>query len=446
MLRKFLSSLLACAVLTASTALHGAQAQGIPLIRDAEIESTIRALAVPLFEAAGLDPEAVKIHLVNDGALNAFVFGGQRLFITTGLLMRSKHAGQVIGVLAHETGHIAGGHLARLEGERRNAGMQALISFVLGAAAAVAGQGEVGQAIISGGTHVAQRQMLTYTRGHEAAADQAALTYLDRTGQSAVGMMEFLEVLGNQELLTPGRQDPYVRTHPITRDRISFVKNHVSNSELSAAPIPPEYRFVHARMRGKLQGFLRPPAETFSRYPQKDQSIEARYARAIAHYRKPDLGRAIPLIDELIAERPDDPFLHELKGQMLYENGRVREALAPHEAAVRLLPNSSLLRVGLAQTQIALNEPTLNEAALANLHEAVRIERDYATTWGLLAVAYGRGGHIDLVALALAEKAFLLGDEKEARLQVARAENLLPEGSAGWIRAQDIKRTLDAKK
>jgi predicted Zn-dependent protease len=427
-------------------ALQAAQAQAIRFIRDAEIERTIRTFATPLFEAAGLDPEAVEIHVVNDSKLNAFVFGGQRLFITTGLLMRTEHAGQVIGVIAHETGHIAGGHLARLEGEQRSAQMQAIISLVLGAVAVAAGQGEVGQAVIAGGTHVAGRQLLTYTRGHEAAADQAAVTYLDRTGQSATGMLEFLAILAHQELLSSGRQDPYARTHPITRDRVSFVRNHVANSKFSSAPIPPEYEVLHARMRGKLVGFLRPPTETLGRYPEKDQSLEARYTRAIAYYRKPDLKHAIPLIDALIAEQPSDPYLHELKGQMLYENGRVNEALAPYQAAVRLLPDSSLLRVGLAQVQIALNDAALNEAALANLHEAVRLDRDYPFTWSQLAVAYGRTGRIDRVALALAEKALLLGDEKETRLQVARAEKLLSPGSAGWTRAQDIKRALDAKR
>ncbi len=445
-MRKFLFPLLACVLATVLMALQAAQAQAIRFIRDAEIERTIRTFATPLFEAAGLDPEAVEIHVVNDSRLNAFVFGGQRLFITTGLLMRIEHAGQVIGVIAHETGHIAGGHLARLEGEQRSAQMQAIISLVLGAVAVAAGQGEVGQAVIAGGTHVAGRQLLTYTRGHEAAADQAAVTYLDRTGQSATGMLEFLAILARQELLSSGRQDPYVRTHPITRDRVSFVRNHVANSKFSSAPIPPEYEVLHARMRGKLVGFLRPPMETLGRYPEKDQSLEARYARAIAYYRKPDLKRAIPLIDALIAEQPSDPYFHELKGQMLYENGRVNEALAPYQAAVRLLPDSSLLRVGLAQVQIALNDAALNEAALANLHEAVRLDRDYPFTWSQLAVAYGRTGRIDRVALALAEKALLLGDEKETRLQVARAEKLLSPGSAGWIRAQDIKRALDAKR
>lgn len=445
-MRNFLFSLLACLLATVLLALQAGQAHAMRLIRDAEIERTIRTFATPLFEAAGLDPEAVEIHLVNDDRLNAFVFGGQRLFITTGLLIRSDNAGQVVGVIAHETGHIAGGHLARLEGERRGAEMQAIISLVLGAAAAAAGQGEVGQAIIAGGTHVAERQLLTYTRAHEAAADQAAVSYLDRTGQSAKGMLEFLEILADQELLSAGRQDPYVRTHPITRDRVSFVRNHVANSKFSSTPIPPEYEELHARMRGKLIGFLRPPAETLVRYPEKDESLEARYARAIAYYRKPDLTRAIPLIDSVIAEHPGDAYMHELKGQMLFENGRVNEALAAYEAAVRLLPNNPLLRVGLAQVQIARNDPALNEAALANLHEAVRLDREYPFTWNLLAVAYGRAGRIDLVALALAEKAFLLGDEKETRLQVARAEKLLTEGSAGWTRAQDIKRALDAKR
>jgi predicted Zn-dependent protease len=452
LLRKLSPSFIACALsaaLTASaavTAPRTAEAQGISLVRDAEIERTIRAYATPLFEAAGLDPEGIKLYIVNDSKLNAFVSGGQNMYLTTGLLMRSEHAGQLLGVIAHETGHIAGGHLARLQEEMRHAQVQTLLSMVLGAAAAVAGQPAAGQAIIAGGPHVAGRQLLQYTRTHEASADQAATSYLERTGQSARGMVEFLGILQGQELLSVGRQDPYVRTHPISTERIAYLRNHIQESPYSAAPLSHEFSEMHTRMRAKLIGFLMPPAEALARYPEQDQSVAARYARAIAYYRKPDLARALPLVDALIAEHPQAPYFYELKGQMLFENGRLKEALAPYETAVRLLPENNLLRVSLAQVQLETNDPALNEAALNHLHAAMRQERRYVPAWSLLAVAYGRTGRIGHSALALAEKALILGDETETRYQLARADKLLPEGAAARIRIQDIKRALEGRR
>ncbi|MGB8274127.1 MAG: M48 family metalloprotease [Alphaproteobacteria bacterium] len=445
-MRKFISLVLALAFTAALISPDPAAAQSIPLIRDAEIENTIRAFATPLFEAAGLDPSAVGIHIVGDDEPNAFVLGGQNLFITTGLLLLAKNASQVIGVIAHETGHIAGGHLARMEGEQEAAQMESILAFVLGAAAMVAGGPQAGQAIMMGGQQVASRQMLAFSREHEGAADQAGVTFLDRAGESARGFAEFLELLAGQELLAPTRQDPYVRTHPITQDRIEFIENHVAHSKFSDVPTPPAYVEAFARMQAKLVGFLKTTQETLDLYPESDTSLAARYARAIAYYRKPDLKRALPLIDGLLAEEPDDPFFSELKGQMLFENGRVRDAIPMYEKAAKYFPDSPLILVSLAQAQLETNDPSLNKAALANLQRALHVDARLVPAWGQLAVAQGRMGDIGLAALALAEKAYLLGDDKEARAQVARAQKLLPRDSSGWLRAEDIKQAVSNRK
>ena len=236
----------------------------------------------------------MEIHLVKDNQINAFVAEGLNLFINTGLIVRTEHAGQLIGVIAHECGHIAGGHLVKGRGEMENANYKSLASMILGAAAMVASRrGDVGSAIMLGGNEMAERSYLAFSRTIEGSADTAALTFLDNLHLSARGFLEFMEILGDQELLVTARQDPYVRTHPLTRDRVDEVRHHVQVSPWSDAPVPPAYVEPHRRMKAKLIAFMEPPVTTFYRYKEDDKSLEARYARAIAYYRKPDLDNAI---------------------------------------------------------------------------------------------------------------------------------------------------------
>lgn len=423
-----------------------AGAQRLSFIRDAEIENTIRTYAAPLFLAAGLEPSDVRIYLVDDRSLNAFVAGGQRLFINTGLIMRSTHAGQVIGVIAHETGHIAGGHLSRLHAAIANSTAQSILALVIGAAAAIGtGRGDVGAAIVAGGQSMGLRSFLHYNRTQESAADQAALRFLDATGQSSRGLLEFMELLDGQELLSADRQDPYLRTHPLSRERIDTVQAHLSRSPYKDKPQPARIQELHRRMLAKLYAFLEPFGRTLRRYPESDTGVDARYARAVAYYRKPDLGKALPLVDGLIAERPEDPYFHELKGQMLFENGRAAEAQKPYETAVRLLPRSPLLRRGLAQVQLELGDPALLEPAIRNLRAALQQDADAPFTWRQLAIAYGRRGDMGMSAVALAEEALLKGHARQARYHAGKAEKLLPRGSMGWLQAQDILQAAKKK-
>jgi predicted Zn-dependent protease len=418
----------------------------ISFIRDAEIEEIIRGYAAPLFGAAGLDAEFVRIYLVNDRRLNAFVAGGQNLFINTGLLMRSETPNQVIGVIAHETGHIAGGHLARTQEAMRNATAQAIIAMVLGAAAAVAsGNGQVAGAGMLGGAGLAQQSMLHYSVTQEAAADQAGLSFLDRTCQSARGLLRFFRILQEQELMSAVRQDPYLRTHPLTRQRMEIVEQHVERSRCSDRQDSPEAIERHARMKAKLAAFLDPPGTTLAHFKESDGSVAARYARAIAYYRQPDLKKALPLIDGLIRDEPKNPYFQELKGQMLFENGRIADSVAPYEEAVRLKPSSALLRIGLASSLIESNDPTKNKRAITQLNEALRVEDDNGHGWHLLAVAEGRDGDIGMSALALAEEAMARGDRKTARQQATRATQLLQVGTPGRMRAEDLKRDAARK-
>lgn len=416
-----------------------AQAPKLSLIRDAEIEETIRAYGTPLFQAAGLEPSAIKVLLVNDNSLNAFVAGGQNLFINTGLLIRTESAGQVIGVIAHETGHIAGGHISRLYDAASDASMKSIVAMLLGAAAGIAsGRGDVGQAIALGGLQVGQRDLLSFTRTQEGEADQAGLKFLNATQQSARGLLDFFNILGDQELVSARFQDPYTRTHPLTRDRIATVEHHVERSPYSNNPTSPDLEEMHKRMRAKLVGFLEPFPTALRRYPESDLRAEARYARAIAYYRKADLATALPLIDQLIAELPADPYYLELKGQMLFENGRVAESVAPYEGSVRQSPSSGLLRLGLARAQLESGREDLLDAAIENLRMALRSETSSAFTWRQLAIAYGRKGNEVEGSIARAEEALLLGKPQEALYHAKRVETQVPRGSPSWLQVQDI--------
>lgn len=413
---------------------------GLSVVRDSEIETLIRSLGAPLWHAAGLDPNGVTITLVNDRNLNAFVAGGQNLFIHTGLLLRTAHPGQIIGVIAHETGHISGGHLARLPEAYRNAFITTLIAMALGAGAAVAGGGGGGiGAAILGGSAMGQRNLFAFSRAQESAADQAGITLLEQTQQSPRGFLEFMEILANQEFLAVGRQDPYLRTHPMSQERVEFLRNQVALSRFADIPPPPDMILAHRRMKAKLYGFLEPPGNTLTRYPDSDKSMEARYARAIAHYRTPNLPVALPLIDGLLKEYPQDPYFHELRGQMLFENQRALEALPSYQKAVELAPAAGLLRMDLARVMIELNDPKLLKSARLHLAEAERLEPRVPSVWRLKATVLGREDKLGEAAAALAEEALMERRLYDARDQARRAIRLLPAGSISAVRAEDIE-------
>jgi len=409
-------------------------------IRDAEVENTIRDFCTPIFQVAGLDPQAVRFLLLNDPTLNAYVAGGQNIFIHTGLIIRSENPGQLIGVIAHETGHIVGGHLIRLNDAVASASTEAILAMLLGAAAgAVSGNGQAAAGVMMGGQEMAMRNLLAFSRSQEQQADQMAMRFLDESHWSARGLLEFFNILGDQELLVSTRQDPYVRTHPLTRDRVAFVREHVEKSPYSDRAWPADWVERHRRIKVKLAAFLDPPAKTLLRYKEDDLSLEGRYARAIALYRKPDLDAARRLIDGLIAERPQDPYFWELKGQMLFENGRGGEAVEPYRKAVEFLPNSALLRIGLGQAEIETEDPALLPDAAANLTIAVRLEPEDAFAWQQLAIAFGRDGKDGMASYALAEYFLLAGKLPEANYHANKAEELLGHKGPIWLRLQDIK-------
>jgi predicted Zn-dependent protease len=315
-----------------------------------------------------------------------------------------------------------------------------LIAMALGAAAGVAGNagGNVGAGTIGIGMSAGQRSLFAFTRSQEQAADQAAVSYLEQLGMSARGLQQFMEVIQHKEVLSAIQQDPYLRTHPVTTERIDFLRNQIARSRYTDVPIAPELEALHRRMRAKLSAFIDLPAKTLDTWGKGD-SVEARYARAIAYYRIPDLKKALPEIDGLIREFPKDPYFHELRGQMLFENGRIAEALPSYREAVALMPEAALIRIDLAHAQLELGDPAMLAEAEANLNTAVRVEPELPELWRRLAIAYGRGGQIGMAAMALSEQALLEGRRFDARDQARRAMRLLPTGSPGWLKAQDVE-------
>ncbi len=434
-----------------------ADAQGIELIRDAEIENTLRQYANPLFAQAGVDPNAVDIHLVKDQTLNAFVAEGLNLFINTGTIIQADDPGQLIGVIAHECGHIAGGHLVRGQEAMGNAMTTGIAAMILGAAAVIAAgrqdrgayekgvpgaysnNGAMLPAVMGAAGEVAYKSYASFSRTIEGSADTAGLQFLDNLHMSARGMLAFMEKLEGEELLVTTRQDPYVRTHPLTTDRIDEIRNHIEHSPWSDVPPPPEFYEPHQRMRAKLAAFINPPMSTLYKYKESDTSIPARYARAIAYYRIPDLDHALPLVDGLIKERPNDPYFHELRGQILYENGRALEAIPEYKAAVKVLPDNALLHQELGQVEVESDDPAQLADAKDQLNAAIRKEPDDPGSWRLLATAYGRDGDEPMAAAGMAEYALLVGRYSEALFQSNKALKGLKHGTPMALRMEDVR-------
>ncbi len=427
-----------CAAIIGAVAAPVAPAAALSLIRDAETEELLRSYAAPIFAAAGLNPRNVNIYLVNDNQINAFVAGGQNVFFTTELLLEFDTPAEVKGVIAHEVGHIAGGHLARTQDAMKGTGALAIASMVLGVGAAALGAPDVGMGIMTGGQQVAQRNFLAYSRAQESSADQAAATFLDSVGESAEGLLEVMHKFSGQESLNAPNQDPFVRSHPMSSDRIGALEERIEKSPFRGRKDPPELIEAHLRMQGKLYGFIKPAAQAMRKFPQSDTSVKARYARAVASYRRGDTDVALREVDKMIAEAPDNAYYHELKGQILFENGRVKEAIAPHARAVSLKPEIPLLRVNLAQAMLATEDPAYLKDSLETLQLAMRQDPEITFGWHQLAIAYANSGQEGMAALSSAERYFRSENRRDAYIHSQRAMKLLPEGSPGNFRAQDI--------
>jgi predicted Zn-dependent protease len=440
---------LAAALLTSTSA----EAAG--LIRDAETEALIRAYAKPIFNAAGLGSQAIEIHIVNDQSFNAFVVDGHNMFIHAGTLMNAKTPNEVIGVIAHESGHITGGHLARLRSQISKAKSAALMLQLLGLAAMAAGAfggapgiGQAGMGVAYGGQDAAMRSVLAYRQDEESSADQAGVTFLNATKQSGRGMVDTFETMANKLLGVQGI-NPYLQTHPMPQQRLEQLKELVTSSPYYNNVDPPELQFRHDMVRAKLYGFLDQPQTLFNRYPKTDVSMPALYARAIATYRQSGVQAAMPQIDALVAAKPDWPYFYEIKGQFLFESGNPAAAVVPLREAVTLAPNEPLIRVMLGQALLGTNDPQLVDEAITNLRTALAREDSSAMGYRQIAAAYARkadaaqaaGAKKQFMAqaeLASAEAYFYEGQLRLAKEQAKRAKAGFVDGTPSWIKADDI--------
>jgi predicted Zn-dependent protease len=423
------------------------------LIRDAETESLIRAYAKPIVSAAGLGSQGIDIHIVNDRSFNAFVVDGHNMFIHAGLLMTAKTPNQVIGVIAHESGHITGGHLARLRMQISKAKSAALMLQILGLAAMAAGAamgsnvGQAGMGVAYGGSEAAMRSVLAYRQDEESSADQAGVTFLNATKQSGRGMLESFESLATKMMGVEGI-NPFLQSHPMPQQRLAQLRELITSSPYYNTVDPPELQFRHDMMKAKLYGFLDQPQTLFNRYPQSDQTLPAQYARAIATYRLSGVQAALPQIDALIAAKPDWPFFYEIKGQFLFESGKSVAAIPFLRQAVSLAPDEPLIRIMLAQALLGAASQRDVDEAITNLRTALAREETSAMGYRQLAAAYARKGdvvqgdarqqYLAQAELASAEAYFYEGQLKLAKEQAKRAKAGFVDGTPNWIKADDI--------
>ncbi len=417
---------------------------GIPMIRDAEIEQLLRDYYAPIEKAAGLGGQNIKVVIISDKSFNAFVMDAHRIFVNAGALMEAETPNQLIGVFSHETGHIVGGHLAKMRQELANAQTAAIIAMLLGVGAIAAGarsnnadMGNIGSAVFTGPQAYIQNSLLAYQRAQEDQADRAGVRFLTMTGQSAKGMYDTFKRFADESLYAAHYANPYAQNHPMPKERMDALATLV-RTQFWDKKDPPELQFRHDMMRAKMYGFMDPPDAVLRRYPMSNTSLPARYARAISTYRFGDMRDAVAAIDSLIAAVPSNPYFHELKGQALLEGGHPAEAIAPLRRAVQLAPNQPLIQILLAQALVGTNDPKVSNEAISLLHAALIQEPESSDGYLQLAMAYGRKGDLPDADLASAQSAFARGDNKTARELAARAKERFPIGSPGWVKADDI--------
>jgi predicted Zn-dependent protease len=434
---RFLARLLMLLVLSFALTARPAMAQEI--LRDAESEALLRDMARPMIEAAGLSPASVQIILLHDKSINAFVAGGQIVYLHSGLIAAADNVNEVQGVVAHELGHIAGGHVLRIqEGAKVATGIM-LLSLLLGAAAMAAGAGDAGAGILAAGQQAAMGKFLAFSRVQESSADQAGASFLAKSGTSGKGLISFFKKLQNQEFrLAIPQEDAYQRTHPLTGERIQILEQVVHSSPAWDTPTDPALEARFQRVKAKLVGYVEDPIRTLQIYPERDHSVPARYARAYAWHKKSYPDRALAEVDSLLGDQPHDPYFLELKGQILLESGRPREALASLREAVDRAPDQPLIASLLGHALISTEDPGNFEEAKRVLRAAIGRDNTNPFAWYQLGIVYDREGDPGRAALATAERYNL---QDQPRLALANAEHALlslPTGTPDWLRAQDI--------
>jgi len=410
-------------------------ARALTLLRDPDIEYALKQLSAPLLKAAGLSPTRVDILIIDDRNLNAFVVDREHIFIHSGLLLKMDNAAMLQAVIAHEAAHIANGHLTRRTLNMRTARTAAGLGAALAAAAAIAaGAGEAAGAAAIGATNSAMRMFMSHTRAEENAADQSGLRFMANAGIDPQGAVAVMDIFRGQEALSRYRQDPYARTHPLSADRFRVVRR-LADAYADKARPQPDHDYWFARAKGKLSAFQRSPKWTLTRAGESGYADIKLMRQAVAHHRRSQTSKAIRAMDQAIAQRPNDPFLLELKGQILMESRNFAAATNAYGRAVNIAPNNALIlgsygRALMAQGQSGKAQQYLEKARSLDGRDA-RVMRDLAAT-------YAKQGNKGMASLVTSERYAMMGRLEDAGLHAQRASDLLPRGSTGWRRAQDV--------
>jgi len=436
-----LARLLMIALILATVAVRPAYAQedsGPSVLRDSETELLFKDVAQPLIKAGKLDPNSVQVVLLNDPEINAFVATGQTVYIQSGLIQSADNVGQLQGVIAHELGHVAGGHSIRMgEGAKEATGI-AIATMVLGALAIAAGAGEAGQGIMAMGQQAAMGKFLAFTRTQEASADAFAVKTLHTAGLSGKGMLDFFAKLQNQEYrLAIYAKDSYDRTHPLSSERIQALEQNFKTDPAWSKPVDPQLEARFQRVKAKLLGFVN-PKQAVIKYPESDKSVPAHYARAYAYHVGGYPDKANAEADALLAAKPDDPFFLELKGQILLEGGKPKEAIAPLREAVARSGKMPLIAAMLGHALVATEDPKNFAEAKIVLKEAVNRDNENPFAWYQLGIIYDHEGDESRAALATAERSNLENNPKLAYASAQLAMKGIPPGTPDYLRAQDI--------
>jgi predicted Zn-dependent protease len=436
----------ALAIAPVAPAFAQAENKGPSTLRDTETEQLLRDYTRPILRVAGLEKQNINVVIINDPSFNAFVADGRRIFVNYGAIMQSETPNQLIGVLAHETGHLAGGHLAKMHEELARAQTGMIIAMLLGAGAMVAGArsgsdnglANVGAAAVVGPQSMIQHSLLAYQRQQEEQADRAGVKFLTETGQSAKGMYETFKRFTNDSLFAARGADPYLQSHPMPAERVAALEGIARQSPYWDKKDPPELQFRHDMVRAKISAFMERPDTVYRRYPPSNTSLPARYARAIASYLHGDPRSAATQIEGLIQTQPNNPYFHELLGQALLEGGHPTEAIGPLRKAVQLSGNAPLIEMLLGQALVATENKAYTDEAISILRAAVARESEAPLGFTQLAMAYGRKGDYAEADLASAQAAYLRGDSKTARELASRAKTRFAIGTPGWVKADDI--------
>lgn len=434
---------IAVAVLIADASLGAASAASI--VRDAEAEALINTYLSPIFKVAGIRSQNRHVYLVPDQSFNAFVADGSSIFVNVGAIIDSETPGELIGVLAHETAHVANGDLARFKQQLQSTKNAALIAGLIGigaaaagAAAGVGGLAQAGTGLIAGTGHVARRSLLSYRRSQEAEADRTAIVYLDKSGQSGAGMLKTLERLADDNLFLARNVNPYVLSHPLPRERVLALRDAVARSQYYSRPDSADLVRRHRMVQAKLVGFTWRPDKIDRRYRRGDNTLEARYAHAISAYLHGPLAPALKQIDGLIAAVPDNPYFWELKGQALLERGNPKDAIAPLRKAVSLAPKSGLIRILYGQALVATGSKANLDEAIKTLSIGLQAEPEVSVGYRALARAHAMNNDIAMADLATAQGYFADGAIEDAKRHATRAQAKLKRNSPAWLRADDI--------